>query len=240
MIGSNSFEAVRYIISKFDEISKVSLIEFKEPLPLQERVPEILGSNIFSKGMELREATQLPFWDCLLKNITGHDEGDLHVLKQALFHNQNDTIEHEFPRSEILRIQPESYLKNPKGSSLAISSKVTLRNGATGHIPMLDFHTPVNKGAEGIIASAMKALGLESFFVCNSGKSYHAYGLKILCQDELISFLNSALLLHPIVDTRYVAHQLRDRYCKLRIVPTSLKPFQPKTVLHVEGQESRS
>jgi len=97
------------------------------------------------------------------------------------------------------------------------SSAVALSSGPSMHIPLIDFHCPFGRENEELSACASKLLDPKGGYLLSSGQSYHFYGKSLLNEDELPAFLGRALLLSPIVDRSWVAHQLIEGACGLRI-----------------------
>jgi hypothetical protein len=70
----------------------------------------------------------------------------------------------------------------------------------------------------------------------NSGNSYHFYGNRLLRGDqELVKFLGRASLFSPFVDQRWIAHQLIEGACALRVSPGKSFKSPPKVVRDVAG-----
>ncbi|WP_256666165.1 hypothetical protein [Pseudomonas sp. B14-6] len=91
------------------------------------------------------------------------------------------------------------------------------------HIPMIDFQAPENKIRESI--SSLEKVIPKSIFnelvFYNSGRSCHAYSLKIISNSEWIDFMGRLLLVsHPhedqIIDTRWIGHRLMSGFSSLR------------------------
>jgi hypothetical protein len=74
----------------------------------------------------------------------------------------------------------------------------------------------------------MHALGLRGLLF-ESGRSFHFYGADPVTLPDLVSILGRAQLLSPIVDSRWVSHQLIDGRCALRISTDSEKTPVPLT-----------
>lgn len=53
--------------------------------------------------------------------------------------------------------------------------------------------------------------------IINSGNSYHFIGCDLVNEAELVDFLAKGLLYGPITDTRWIAHQIIERSCTLRV-----------------------
>ena len=103
------------------------------------------------------------------------------------------------------------------GNMLVLNSRVALEGGESKHIPMLDFHFPVSRANEEVALFIIRNLDVMGGYLLDSGKSYHFYGKSLLTDDELPVFLGRALQFCPIIDRAWVAHQLIERSCGLRI-----------------------
>jgi hypothetical protein len=97
----------------------------------------------------------------------------------------------------------------------------------------LDFHCPSSAPNLELVAEALRLLDIGAGFILESGKSYHFYGRRLITDSERISFLSRALLLAPIVDRSWIAHQLLEGACGLRISrrqPSGLPPTVARIV----------
>lgn len=209
------------------EIHEFTVIEYTDPPLIQDRVPQIETTEVFKNALKLREQTLLPFWDSALAQALNGSSNVEAILSEALFHNPHRDVEHRIESMGAEGKLRELISREWTNSTLAFSSKVALADGSTNHIPMLDFHIQSDRRNYDTVSACLNSLAIGRFVIVNSGKSFHAYGLNLVNEEGLRSFLSSALLLSPIVDSRYIAHQLRDSQCKLRIAPTSRKPSQP-------------
>ncbi|CAI2418528.1 Uncharacterised protein [Serratia proteamaculans] len=98
----------------------------------------------------------------------------------------------------------------------------------TYHIPMIDFLA--KKRTE----STVKAINETSKFwnitfnIYNSGRSIHAYGTKLLSQNQWINFMGYLILLNKksgekVTDVRWIGHRLMSGYSSLRITNNTNK-----------------
>ncbi|MGR3982142.1 primase 1D-like protein [Pseudoalteromonas sp. 1181_04] len=103
---------------------------------------------------------------------------------------------------------------------LALHSKLYL-NSVLMHLPMIDFGS---KGAEPSASGVLKELctywGM-GFNIFSSGRSYHAYGNKLLNHEQWLQFMGSLLLLnkpsgYKLIDERWVGHRIMGGYSALR------------------------
>lgn len=108
---------------------------------------------------------------------------------------------------------------NP-GEELAFHSQI-FDFGVTYHLPLIDFGN-VDRGI--IDSSILRDLADHwdiSFNIYNSGRSYHAYGNKLLNHNEWLHFMGSLLLLNKpsgfkLIDERWIGHRLMAGYSALR------------------------
>ena len=228
--GSRISSVLGLILSANPKIESFTAVEYVDPPLVQERIPGIENSAIFKQGAKMRQETLLPFWDSALA-LALQGSIDAHqIIDAALFHNTQPVVSHTIKAGNA-----ENHLNNLLSdewseSTLALSSGVTLSDGSRRHIPMLDFHIPANDVTYGTVVKCLKSLAVGKFAIVDSGKSFHAYGMSLLDASGLRDFLSRALLLSPIVDTRYIAHQLRDNQCKLRVAATPRKPNEPRVL----------
>ncbi|MFP6860177.1 hypothetical protein [Pseudomonas sp.] len=110
----------------------------------------------------------------------------------------------------------------PNNKELAIHSAVRI-NKKLFHIPMIDFVTPEQE-ISGKIDTIRQLLPREIFneiSFYNSGRSCHAYSLKLIKHSDWVSFMGRLLLIskpneNQIIDTRWIGHRLLAGYSSLR------------------------
>jgi len=169
------------------------------------------------EALELKRHYGMSFWDAYFvaaRQQTVHlDE----LFRAALMHDTSGSRLRAVDPQILPALRQLEDDVTP-GKMLAISSLVELRNGEIRHIPMLDLHYAASSTNLRMTISAVNALRPRSRgFLLQSGKSYHYYGFELLSSEELVAFLASAILLGPIIDRRWVAHQLIEGACALRI-----------------------
>jgi hypothetical protein len=84
------------------------------------------------------------------------------------------------------------------------------------HIPMLDFDLTSAPKNLGIIENILRVLKQRGM-ILNSGKSYHFIGYNLISENELLDLLAKFILVHPISDKAWTAHQIIERSASLRI-----------------------
>ena len=173
--------------------------------------------HVVARGLSLRAATDLPFWDSVLVSSFGVRESIAPLLGAATRHHPITRpleVESATCSAHVL----ESLCQNrAPDQSLALLSSVETDNGDVAHWPMLDFHVPASDVNCQLALDALSCLESGPGVLMFSGQSYHFIGEVLLAPDALVSFLARALLLHPIVDRSWLAHQMLERRCALRI-----------------------
>lgn len=156
------------------------------------------------------------FWDSLLTAAAHSDEATRRALLwRATQHNAappKAVLKDEF----ITELRQGAYLGLPAREMVSLSSRIMTAEGV-GHLPMLDFSVPHSTGADDIATEVATTLGISGGYLLRSGTSYHLLGDYLLTWDESTDLLARAQLLSPLIDHRWAAHQLIDRYCALRI-----------------------
>jgi hypothetical protein len=88
------------------------------------------------------------------------------------------------------------------------------------HVPMIDFAESVSQAEAGRVAEQFaQALSVGALWCFSSGRSFHAYGDRLLEPGEWHAYLGALLTLSPnvpVVDVRWVGHSLRRGYSALR------------------------
>lgn len=95
---------------------------------------------------------------------------------------------------------------------LALHSRVSA-SGVVLHIPMLDLIGPFCPAMVDPLRSLMGEFSVPEFWVYDTGRSAHVYGLGLLPDERLVKFFARSLLLNlpgrePIVDARWIGHRI--------------------------------
>lgn len=220
------------------DLGPIDSINLFSPLAtktIQNRVDESVPvQEAINRGLSLRTKTGLPFWDCanLACFETGLSTGRL--ISEALFHNGSDVTRWHKPISWLSEKNVQELADSLSADRiLIISSKVVLSSGETMHIPMLDFHCPVSEANTALVEECIRRLGFGGGWIVDSGKSYHFYGRNLLPAADLLQFLAHGLLLSPITDRAWIAHQIIEGACGLRISKRKVDPGPPRIVSEV-------
>ena len=170
-------------------------------------------------GLHLRETLRLPFWEgVLLAASTGECTAGGGLLDAAAFHQAIGSRRTWLPvrEVEVARLDVMCAEAQQGGRMLAVTSAVRLPDGAIQHLPMMDFHLAYSSPATALLTKLVARWGVPGALL-RSGKSYHFYGRTLFDETALTRFLGRALLYTPIVDRAWIAHQLLEQSCALRI-----------------------
>jgi hypothetical protein len=240
-IGISSSELFTRIVQADDRAMSVRFFAPPRKVSLQERVSADPGVNsAIELALQLRREREIPFWDAIL---VASQQSDIpkELWQEALFHRSASDHVHEEPVRDLDgdRVRKLSS-RLPTDRVLAVSSLVRCRDRSWRHVPMLDFRWKPSDRNLQLLAEVVSAARLRGFIV-ESGHSYHYYGANLIEAGELPAFLGGALLWGLMVDRRWVAHQLIEGACALRV--SSKKPGSredvPRVVMTVDwGQDS--
>lgn len=206
----NSIDIIKKVTTEYSNIKYLNFYEFKSYNLIQDRINLIEEPlrDVFSKALVLRDEYSLPFWDSFNVSLFGKKISNYTFLKEINFHNSfsNKIIltKDEFIKSDVS-------FNNYTGFSSKINSDTS-----DLHIPLLDFHIPPSEENQNICLNILLHLNLNGYLL-NSGKSYHFIGNTLINYKQLQSILFNALLFSPIIDKSWIAHQLLQGYCCLRV-----------------------
>jgi len=227
-------EVILAILSRNPEISSITLFE-PISLPLvQDRLKFIgEGQRLIEIALDLKHRYHLPFWDGLLVSALNTESAPLEVIQAASQHNPSRNV----MRLEVNNLTSEGLRsltrKETAVAMIALSSLVDLKDGSQRHIPMVDFHCPPSKSNLELATAVANELKVGPGFLLESGRSYHFYGLELMSRSALASFLGRVLLFSPIVDRAWIAHQLIESACALRISPRGETGEAPQVIARI-------
>ena len=169
------------------------------------------SATLIEDALSIRSQFSLPFWDAFNVSIFNKSFQSYDFLNEVRFHNSKTEV-HKIDRDFTL-----DFLKARNDLEyLTFNSTVILDSKERYHVPMLDFHIPISEINKKTCIAVLKELNFSGFLL-NSGKSFHFYGRKLVSESELVTLLSTALLFAPIIDRAWIAHQLIERSCCLRI-----------------------
>ncbi len=219
IIGISALEFVCLLPSIFPEITSINIAVLPFA-PLHNSRADMAGADmkVVRQAQDLREQVGIPFWDGAMIAASTVDPVPFGILTAAKFHQtlagkpQNLNV-NELNLEYITKISNEAQNGN---NLLALTSVVNLHGQIIRHIPLLDFHCGFSPEATRVVAAVLRELNQRGALF-SSGKSYHFYGVSLLCEEELRVFLGRALFFSPITDKTWIAHQMIENCCALRI-----------------------
>ena len=199
------------IVLNRDDVSELSIIKLGESKDLKADSPfwSLTDDRIFQRALSLRKDLGIPFWSAIMTSMVSLNKFSENCLNQISRHNPNEIIQ---------TIKAEDFINTKVGEKQGINSKVIMKDGSVRHIPMLDFRVRCTDENTVIVKYICKQLLPNNHgFILVSGNSYHLIGNVLMYYDELVVFLGKALLYSPIVDDIWIAHQLIEGSCTLRL-----------------------
>ena len=233
LVGLSAARSLSLLLSSLQAVREVRLARLLPLRPLQNRINLTASEReVFEKALALRSSTGLSFWDAVLLQLPSAPEA-VRLLDNAIQHVSLQGLEQTLTRVQIDSGELERICQEfPVGSeeSLTILSEIVCEDGSIGHLPMVDFHAFKSPSNQQIVLAVAKRLFPAGAVLMDSGESYHAYGTQILSVKRFRQFLGTALLCAPIVDRVYVAHQLIEGRCALRLTPGGGKANIPTVI----------
>lgn len=194
------------------------------------------AQSITNPARDEHRARGFGFWEFVLAEAVSTDsETRSALLDAALRHNSDEAIRVRLGREDFIeRLSAGEYENLPPRDLVSFYSPVTVAGEEQRmHLPLLDLGVKSGSDGEASAVDALRALGLRGLLFM-SGRSYHFYGAEPATPTQLVVMLARAQLLSPIIDSRWVSHQLIDGRCGLRISTDSEKtPSAPVFVAYV-------
>jgi hypothetical protein len=174
-------------------------------------------------------------------NCFGSHGRVLPLFEAALYHNSLTSrhalrVEGNQVADQIQKLFPTIEDSNV----LALLSSVRTVSGEVAHLPLLDFHLPATPFNEKVALEALQALGIGPGYLLASGKSYHFIGSRLIEFSAFPRFLARALLLSPVIDRSWIAHQIIEGRSAVRISPKPGRHDAPRVVATYEPALSPS
>jgi hypothetical protein len=239
----DAVDFILILLNNAPSIHSITLAELYVPERAQKRIAKnTVLQSVIPEALTLREQYGVPFWMSMI--LMAQKQGlplPPDLFSAAAFHQSmgNAIDEINVPSAGVTSQYLRARIRSVRpGHILVISSRVTLHTGATAHIPMLDFRMASNNLNLSTAQAIVRQLGLEGALL-NSGRSYHFYGFSLLSPDELNRCLAKALLFTPLIDYRWIAHQMIEGACALRLSPGSGLQHIPKVISVITQDDVR-
>jgi hypothetical protein len=239
LLGASAPRALALLLSSLTGVETVYLAECSAVPPLQTRRQlSPAERNVFERALEHRRATGLAFWDAALLELSATPEAIPlldDVTVHVSFRGKERTLSWASAVADGLE-QACAEFPATTGASLTLLSEMLCSDGSKRHLPMIDFHAASSNPNQRVVRAVAERLFPEGALLLESGESYHAYGTRLVSETELRRFLGRALLFAPIVDRAYIAHQVIEGRCALRLTAGGGKSRVPTVVAIVPGK----
>lgn len=208
----NTLDVASETIKNNPDIDLLTFSKYKQQPLIQEKIElSKIDNEFISAALDIRNRLRLPFWDSLMLSFFDKKNVSKKLLSNALTHNKN--IEKITTRNiEDIR---NYIIKNPQ-ESLSLNSEILLKDNTVKHFFLLDFHIYPSDNNLKITTDILQILGLHGY-ILDSGESYHFVSDSFFELESLINLLAKSLLFSPIVDRAWIAHQILERSCSLRV-----------------------
>jgi hypothetical protein len=169
-----------------------------------------------------RNAAEMPVrqgsWHQILGSMTEQGEAPSTLLAAALFHRPLGDAVAVLDVEKLTPLAVGRLIRTAAAEESVVLSSVVATSPSARHMCMLDFAVPPSTEGLELARETASSLRLNGMLV-NSGRSYHFYGDRLLNTSKWRELLLRASLLAPIVDGRWITHQLLQGYAGLRVSP---------------------
>lgn len=220
----NTLDVIDEILNHNREIDLFTFYKYPTQVLLQD-VTDLSQTDkeFVSAALNIRNQFHLPFRDSLMLSFFDKKNMSEELISNALIHHKNTNKINTCDIKEI-----RDLLNTLTQENLALNSEVIFKDQTVKHFFLLDFHIYPSVNNLIIISDILKLLKLTGY-ILNSGESYHFISDSFFDIDSLLNLLAKSLFFAPIVDRSWIAHQLLERSCSLRvgvkhgIMPTLVK-----------------
>lgn len=208
----NTLEVLSEVIKKNSDIELLTFAKYPKQTLLQDKIElNNIDEDFISAALTIRNQLRLPFWDSLMLSMFDKENSSTNLLSSALSHNPNSE---KITTRDLEKIQ--NYIKVNPQENLSLNSAVYFKDKTIKHFFLIDFHIFTSDNNLRIVLDIITTLNLHGY-VLDSGESYHFMSDSFFEVEELINLLAKILLFSPIVDRAWVAHQILERSCSLRV-----------------------
>jgi hypothetical protein len=218
-INRSAEDAYVAIVRLISDIDALVIKPYQIPPDFEHRFKEgKFAPGLLEDARRRRSEDFTPFCDAVTLATMAADGVDDSFIAGLLYHQEPVFEALSIAREEILS---KGICAQAAAASMAepwaIISAVRTQTGEKLHIPMLDFRCVSSDANREIVRSIAQRLCDFDWVVIESGRSYHLVGAHLVKFERLIEFFGRALLLGPLVDRNYVAHQMINGYAALRV-----------------------
>lgn len=219
-LDKSAESAYQALVRQLPQVTSLFVVPYRSAPDYENRiVGSARADEIMQRSRNRRAEQGTPFWDAVILEAMAIGPIEEIILDGALYHQSLGETLLEVSRKDVLgpgivAIVEKAGIPYP----WAVLSRVCTEGGAENHLPMLDFRCLIS--GENLMSLQRVAGRLLDcpWVLIESEHSYHLLGASLMSDRELTKFFGRAILLGPLVDRNYVAHQLINGSAALRIV----------------------
>jgi hypothetical protein len=232
MVGTAALEVLRNVLEKSAPGAELELRRVPPAPNLQQRLEGEGIDGEFSRARALSHDEGIPFWHSVFRIGASEPGGVRQAVLDAALYSQSTERFAYVPLGDDFLARADQLVNDSPSEEYIVASSCVLTDAGQKHFVMLDFSVKERwAGAVETAAGAARALGVSGTLL-TSGRSFHFIGDELATWDAYSRFLYRALLLVPVVDERWVAHQLMAGNATLRVSPNS-QGVIPSAIVHV-------
>jgi hypothetical protein len=235
LVGCRAADAYRELLLAYEGIREIRFCRYRAAPFLQQRIElNTFEQEIVKVALEIRANAKIPFWEAVFAACLKSGKTTEALLDAAMLHQGQGDVS-EMSMDEV-RDGGLEKISGQGNLNVGLSSQVTFYNGDSFHLAFLDLHCEISSDSAQIVSAVCRRIMPGGFMILDSGDSYHACGIRMISDRERVEFLGKSLLLAPIVDTMYIAHQLVQPASSIRISSGGKRHKHP-TVIAVHLDE---
>ena len=210
-------DLLEYVTEDLPPESKLTFVSYSNPVDIWARAE--ISDRIRNRALEFKAESGLPLWDCLLFVAGDTESAARTVADAARYINRTENLFGKIAASDLRsRYSELIYFAKFEKRHLALLSTVEGRDGQVRHIPMLDAAASKIRVSAQSIKAACENLFVSGYEVFETKGSYHLVSKILQTEEERRTLLVNSVLLAPLIDARYAAHQLLRSTSSLRII----------------------
>ena len=220
----NTLDVLGKILKLNLGIEELYFVELKDSGIIQDSMETNAGEKEqIELAMDIRARYHFTFWDCLCSTFINNKGYSKRLLDCVFHHNYNDGVI-SIPRGQYSHI--DQHLDGEK--KYAILSRVIFMDKKVYHLPMIDFHCNSTEKNVQLAEDLIGILEIGPGYLLDSGESFHFIGTQLINAMEFGPYLGKLIMYSPIIDKSWIAHQLIEGSCALRV--TQKKKVLPTVI----------
>ena len=232
-VGWDAISLVKHLPELVPDIRVLTLVEYRPTPSLSERLvsdPAAKGVVEAADTLRIRTENALPYWDAVLTAAWASASFETFVV-EALEHTPGATRVTQMTIEELREGGLDRAVDSLSDEFvLGLGSLCVVADGASAHLPLMDFRMLPRLQDVDKLKMALHTLGQRRGAILHSGRSYHYYGFELMTRDAWIEFCAKCLLLSPLTDVRFIGHRILAGSAALRLTRSTRKPHVPTIV----------